>query len=189
MSSDQIKQWLEFADVVLNDNTSATNRYEMALSLFLVQIKEATRGSALQVIFTDADPALIAAIHDEFLTTNALNCMFHIAQNIPLNLKNYLKDNYDEFIRDFFEVQQINFVIIFEYRRILSIACLLPNSPIYQSKKLEFTMSSYSSEYSFVLSSFEDTQISIRKKQPKKRRISEYLEEFSTLETFKFCDK
>ena len=42
--------------------------------------------------------------------------MFHIAQNIPLNLKNRLKDKYDEFIRDFFEVQRINFIMIFEYR-------------------------------------------------------------------------
>ncbi|CAG8798876.1 13386_t:CDS:1, partial [Gigaspora rosea] len=45
----------------------------------------------------------------------ALNCMFHITQNIPLNLKNRLNDNYDEFIRDFFKVQQINFIMIFEY--------------------------------------------------------------------------
>ncbi|CAG8678934.1 7502_t:CDS:2 [Gigaspora margarita] len=80
------------------------------------QIKEATQGSAPKVIFTDTDPALISTIHDEFLTTNTLNCMFHIVQNIPLNLKNRLKDKYDEFIRDFFEVQQINFIMIFEYQ-------------------------------------------------------------------------
>ncbi|CAG8693882.1 15_t:CDS:2, partial [Racocetra fulgida] len=42
--------------------------------------------------------------------------MFHIAQNIAFNLKNHLKDQYDEFIKNFFEVQQIGFVPIFEYR-------------------------------------------------------------------------
>ncbi|RIB16808.1 hypothetical protein C2G38_2246787 [Gigaspora rosea] len=36
MSPDQIERWLKFSDIVLNDNTSATNQYEMALSLFLV---------------------------------------------------------------------------------------------------------------------------------------------------------
>ncbi|CAG8802897.1 6875_t:CDS:2, partial [Racocetra fulgida] len=40
---------------------------------------------------------------DKFLTTNTLNCIFHIVQNISLNLKNHLKDNYDDFIKDFFE--------------------------------------------------------------------------------------
>ncbi|CAG8720578.1 2240_t:CDS:2 [Gigaspora margarita] len=93
-------------DVILNDNTAATNHYEMALSLFLEvdnhlssrlvaqaltddetkeahtwilqQIKKATFEATPHVIFTDADPALIAAIQDEFPTTHALNCMFHI---------------------------------------------------------------------------------------------------------------
>ncbi|CAG8654751.1 5269_t:CDS:2, partial [Gigaspora rosea] len=55
------------------------------------------------VIFTDTDPALIAAIRDEFSTTHALNCKFHIVQNLLLNLKSTLKDRYDEFIKDFFE--------------------------------------------------------------------------------------
>ncbi|CAG8463013.1 12974_t:CDS:2, partial [Racocetra fulgida] len=87
-----------------------------AHSWILQQIKQATNSATPQVIFTDADPALLSAIRDEFPTTNSLHCMFHIAQNIPLNLKNHLKDNYDEFIKDFFEVQRVSFVTIFEYR-------------------------------------------------------------------------
>ncbi|CAG8570500.1 5472_t:CDS:2, partial [Scutellospora calospora] len=134
MSPDQIEQWLKFGDIILNDNTAATNHYEMALSLFLIvdnylssylvaqtltndetkkvhtcilqQIKKATFEAAPHVIFTDADPALIAAIRDKFLTTHTLHCIFHIAQNLLLNLKNILRDHYDEFIKDFFEVQQ-----------------------------------------------------------------------------------
>ncbi|CAG8783329.1 8153_t:CDS:2, partial [Cetraspora pellucida] len=144
MSPDQIERWLKFGDVILNDNTSSTNRYEMALSLFLVvdnhlssrlvaqaltddetkeahcwilqQIKKATSEAVPHVMFTDADPALVAAIRDEFPTVNAFHCMFHIAQNIPLNLKNSLKDRYDEFIKNFFKVQRSSFITIFEYK-------------------------------------------------------------------------
>ena len=35
MSPTQISLWLEYHDVILNDNTAKTNRYEMPLSLFL----------------------------------------------------------------------------------------------------------------------------------------------------------
>ncbi|CAG8705123.1 22185_t:CDS:2, partial [Cetraspora pellucida] len=135
-------QW--YVQVDWDSNSKATNHYEMALSLFLVvdnhlssrlvaqaltddetkemhswilqQIKKATHDAIPQVIFTDADPALVAAIRDEFPTTNALHCMFHITQNIAFNLKNHLKDQYDEFVKNFFKVQQIGFVPIFEYR-------------------------------------------------------------------------
>ncbi|CAG8823036.1 21920_t:CDS:2 [Gigaspora margarita] len=105
----------QFGDVVLNDNTSATNHYEMALLLFL-QIKKATSEAIPYVIFTDADPALLAVIQEEFPMTNALHCMFHIAQNLPLNLKNSLRDHYDKFIKDFFDLQQSSFITIFEYK-------------------------------------------------------------------------
>ncbi|CAG8765999.1 10705_t:CDS:2, partial [Racocetra fulgida] len=63
------------------------------------------------IMFTDADPVLIAAIRDEFPTVNALHCMFHIAQNIPLNLKNSLKDRYNEFIKDFFEDKKTEYAL------------------------------------------------------------------------------
>src|SRR5437868_13167611 len=36
MSPSQIALWLEYHDVVLNDNTVKTNRYNMPLSLFLI---------------------------------------------------------------------------------------------------------------------------------------------------------
>ncbi|CAG8840854.1 43166_t:CDS:2, partial [Gigaspora margarita] len=123
MLSDQIEWWLKFGNVILNDNTATTNHYDMALTddetkeahtWILQQIKKATLEAVPNVIFTNADPALIATIRDEFPTTHALHCMFHIAQNLPLNLKNTLKDHYNEFIKDFFEVQQSNIIGIFE---------------------------------------------------------------------------
>ena len=36
MSLTQITLWLEYHDVILNDNTAKTNHYQMPLSLFLV---------------------------------------------------------------------------------------------------------------------------------------------------------
>ncbi|CAG8843063.1 35449_t:CDS:2, partial [Gigaspora margarita] len=43
MSPDQIKRWLEFGNIVLNDNTSTTNHYEIALSLFLALTDDETK--------------------------------------------------------------------------------------------------------------------------------------------------
>ena len=36
MSPEQVILWLEYHDVILNDNTAKTNRYQMPLSLFLI---------------------------------------------------------------------------------------------------------------------------------------------------------
>ncbi|CAG8847437.1 31805_t:CDS:2, partial [Gigaspora margarita] len=49
------------------------------------------------------DPALVATICNEFPTTDALYCMFHIVQNITSNFKNHFKDQYDKFVKNFFE--------------------------------------------------------------------------------------
>ena len=35
MSPDQLETWYRYNDVILNDNTSKTNRYEMSLSFFV----------------------------------------------------------------------------------------------------------------------------------------------------------
>ncbi|CAG8670087.1 43038_t:CDS:2, partial [Gigaspora margarita] len=84
MFPEQIELWLKFNNVVLNDCTAATNRYEIALSIFLIvdnhlysrmvvqQIKKATRNAVPQVIFTDADLAVFVTICDKFSTTKAL---------------------------------------------------------------------------------------------------------------------
>ncbi|CAG8819223.1 20150_t:CDS:2, partial [Gigaspora rosea] len=85
------------AQALTDDETKETH------SWILQQIKEAMHSATPRVIFTDADPALVAAIRDEFPTTDALHCMFHIAQNIASNLKNHLKDQYNKFVKEFFE--------------------------------------------------------------------------------------
>ncbi|CAG8480172.1 10458_t:CDS:2 [Scutellospora calospora] len=71
---------------------------------YVEQIKKVTSEAIPHIIFTDANPALIAAIQEEFPLTNTLHCMFHIAYNIPQNLKSSLRDCYDEFIKDFFDI-------------------------------------------------------------------------------------
>src|SRR5438270_13538106 len=89
MSPSQIALWLEYHDVVLNDNTAKTNRYNMPLSLFLIVdnntksrlvaqslvsdetvktykwILECTKKATItepMVFVTDADPAMDAAV-------------------------------------------------------------------------------------------------------------------------------
>ncbi|CAG8833232.1 37377_t:CDS:2, partial [Gigaspora margarita] len=60
------------AQALMDDETKEAH------SWILQQIKKAMNETAPQVIFTNADPALVAAIRDKFSTTNILNCMFHI---------------------------------------------------------------------------------------------------------------
>ena len=35
MTPDQMESWCRYSDVIINDNTAKTNRYEMALSFFV----------------------------------------------------------------------------------------------------------------------------------------------------------
>ncbi|RHZ83597.1 hypothetical protein Glove_90g2 [Diversispora epigaea] len=96
MSPAQIVFWLEYHDVILNDNTAKTNRYQIPLSLFLTVdnntrlrlvaqalvsdettesynwilgcTKKATMTEPL-VFVTDADPAVDVAIKQTYETT------------------------------------------------------------------------------------------------------------------------
>jgi hypothetical protein len=129
MSPEQITLWLEYHDVVLNDNTAKTNQYQMPLSLFLIVdnntksrlvaqslvsdetvesykwILECTKSATMtepMVFVTDADPAMDAAIVQIYETTYPIHCIFHISENLPKNLKAKLGNEYDSFVQDFF---------------------------------------------------------------------------------------
>jgi len=129
MSSSQIALWLEYHDVVLNDNTAKTNHYNMPLSLFLIfdnntksrliaqslvsdetvetykWILECTKKATMtepMVFVTDADPAMDAAVVQIYDTAYPIHCIFHISENLPKNLKAKLGNEYDGFVRDFF---------------------------------------------------------------------------------------
>ena len=110
MSPSQIALWLEYHDVVLNDNTAKTNRYNMPLSLFLIVnnntksrlvaqslvsdetvetykwILECTKKATMtepMVFITDADPAMDAAVVQIYDTAYPIYCIFHISENLP----------------------------------------------------------------------------------------------------------
>lgn len=129
MSPEQIVLWLEYSDVILNDNTAKTNRYQMPLSLFLAVdnntrsrlvaqalvsdettesykwILECTKKATMTeplVFVTDADPAADAAIKQVYETTYPIHCIFHISENLPKNLKSKLHNQYESFVHDFF---------------------------------------------------------------------------------------
>ena len=114
MSPAQIALWLEYHDVILNDNTAKTNRYRMPLSLFLVVdnntrsrlaaqalvsdkttdsykwIFECTKNATKtepNVFVTDADPAADAAIVQTYENTYPIHCIYHISENLPKNTK------------------------------------------------------------------------------------------------------
>ena len=132
MSPAQITLWLEYHEVILNDNTAKTNRYQMPLSLFLVVdnntksrlvaqalvsdetvesykwILECTKNATmteLLVFVTDANPAMNAVITQIYETTYPIHCIFHISKNLLKNVKSKLSDQYENFVQSFFMSQ------------------------------------------------------------------------------------
>src|SRR6185437_14217805 len=104
MSPEQIALWLEYHDVILNDNTAKINRYQMPLSLFLIidnntksrlvaqslvsdetvesykWILECTKSVTMTepiVFITDTDPAIDAALVQIYKTAYPIHCIFH----------------------------------------------------------------------------------------------------------------
>ena len=53
---------------------------------------------APNVLFTDADPAMVAAIHESLPTTKHNYCIWHIQKNLEKNLKGKLRGEYSKFI-------------------------------------------------------------------------------------------
>src|SRR5277367_5618593 len=128
MRPSQIELWQKFHDVAINDNTSQTNKYRMYLSLTIVvdnharsrmaatavvsdETKEtyqwilgcllrATNGLAPKVLFTDADPAIVVAIHDTLPTTKHNYCIWHLRRNLEKNLKGKLHNKYNDFVKE-----------------------------------------------------------------------------------------
>ena len=113
MTPEQVENWIQFSDCVINDITHKTNRYEMPLSFFVGfdknmqnivfaqglladeskhshswffrQIIEAT-GIHPTVIITDSDLAVDAAVKEVFTTIYPIYCAFYIIQNLHKNL-------------------------------------------------------------------------------------------------------
>jgi hypothetical protein len=129
MMPEQVEDWIQFSDCVINDITHKTNRYGMALSLFVGfdqnmknvilaqallidkskeshswlfrQVAEAA-GIHLTVIITNLDPAVDAAVREVFTDTYPIHCAFHITQNLHKNLRKPLGDQYEGFLQAFY---------------------------------------------------------------------------------------
>ncbi|CAB4400644.1 unnamed protein product [Rhizophagus irregularis] len=126
--------WPKYHDVIIHDNTAKTNRYDMALSLFVCidnNFKTRIVGQALikyetqaayewifqcmlesvdnvspKVIFTDGDPAVIAAIRVIYPQTQHLLCIYHIVENVKKKAKSKLHgDSVKKFVEDFYHMR------------------------------------------------------------------------------------
>jgi hypothetical protein len=66
---------------------------------------------------TDADPAMIAAISIVFPETHHIQCLYHLYQNLPKNLRSCLGSSlYQEFLKDFKAIQRSHCESVFERR-------------------------------------------------------------------------
>src|SRR6266480_880940 len=122
MSPQQVQLWTRFHDVVITDDTYKTNKYDMALSLFMIidnhnrtrivvqaLIEDETESTFQwildcilretnflfpRVIFTDGDLAMAAAIKAKLPDTHHCVCIFHINQNFIKQLKGKLQKEF-----------------------------------------------------------------------------------------------
>ena len=143
MSPVQQELYQRFSDVVLNDNTCKTNKYNMYLSVFMVKdnygrfrnianalvedemsstytwilqcLLKAT-GITLKSFWTDSEPGLINAVSQVFPTTPHFYCLFHIWQNVIKHLKAKLGSNFNHFAKAFYACRNALCVEIFEKR-------------------------------------------------------------------------
>src|ERR1044072_7103922 len=143
MSPEQREKWSKFYDIIIHDNTARTNKYNYPLSLFILidnynksrlaaqafvqDERQETYEWILQCCFeacevlpltfvTDGDPAMIATASVVFPKTHHMQCLFHIYQNLPKNLRSCLGSLYQEFLKDFKEVQRAYCESVFERR-------------------------------------------------------------------------
>ena len=132
MSPSQLELWYQYSDIVVQDVTCKTNRYDMALSLFIIldenrnirlvaqvllidetkeshewtfeQINLATNNAYPRVMMTDADPAVHAAIRSTFPITYPMHCTFHIGQNLIKRVQKLLGNKFHEFSKQFYTI-------------------------------------------------------------------------------------
>ncbi|CAG8837358.1 26905_t:CDS:2, partial [Racocetra persica] len=92
-------------DIILNDNTTSTNTYNLPLSIFAIAIlpeetSESYRWVLQQTIeatgvqpgafIIDADPGLESVVPEIYLNTYLLHCVWHIERNLERQLLNHL---------------------------------------------------------------------------------------------------
>jgi hypothetical protein len=144
MSPSQQELYQRFSDVVLNDNTCKTNKYNMYLSVLMVKdnygrfrnvanalvedelsstyvwilqcLVKATDNVIPKSIWTDSEPGLINAISQVFPAIPHFYCLYHIWQNIIKNLKGKLGSKFQLFSKAFYSCRNALSIELFEQR-------------------------------------------------------------------------
>ena len=174
MSPNQLEIWTHYHDVILNDNTAKTNRYELSLSFFVAvdnnmksrivaqalmdrETKDAyawvlqctldATGIAPKVFITDADPGMDVAIRLKYPLTFPIHCIWHISQNLPLRLKSKLGGSFEQFKKDFYECRNSLDQEIFE-QRWTALCDKYPNAVSYLERSLYPSKASWACAFS-----------------------------------------
>ncbi|CAG8748626.1 7319_t:CDS:2, partial [Racocetra fulgida] len=112
--------WPKFYDVVIHDNTAKTNRYEIALSLFIRidnNYKSRILAQALIKYEPLADYTMLAAVQLVYPKTRHLTCIYHIGENIKKKAKSKLHgDSIKSFIEDFYRMHNSHSLAQFELK-------------------------------------------------------------------------
>ncbi|CAG8701220.1 15555_t:CDS:2, partial [Dentiscutata erythropus] len=115
MTPEQCKLWRRYADIILNDNTVATNIYKLPLCIFAVIDNNFKSQIVAQTILPDetrvqpgafmidADPGLESVVPEIYPDTYLLHCIWHIGHNIEKQLVKLLGDHYTDFIKAFYQ--------------------------------------------------------------------------------------
>src|ERR1051325_10363871 len=96
------------AQALLIDETKESHEWTFE------QINLATNNVYPQVIMTDADPAVHAAIRSTFPTTYPMHCTFHISQNLIKKVQKLLGNKFQEFFTKFHAVRNTLNTLSFE---------------------------------------------------------------------------
>ena len=145
MRPSQQELWARFHDVILLDTTAKTNRYSMILCVVILvdnhnrshlaataiisdetkdtfawlftSLSKATGGSIPTLLYTDADPAMIAAVNNTWPTTKHHFCLFHIRKNLEKHfLSKFRGEKWKKFFGSFCYARNSRVESIFEER-------------------------------------------------------------------------
>ncbi|CAB4411418.1 unnamed protein product [Rhizophagus irregularis] len=144
MDSNQQDLYQYYHDVIVTDNTSRTNKYHMALCIFvgvdnrnhtrifaqallsdetsasytwvLEQLLEANNGITPTIIISDADTGLDAALKTLLPHIKHIHCIFHIRQNLDRHMQSSLGENYRNFLSKFYSARNSLNETLFEIR-------------------------------------------------------------------------
>jgi hypothetical protein len=144
MSPSQQDLYQRFNDVVLNDNTCKTNKYNMYLSVFMVKdnygrfrnvanalvedelsstyvwilqcLVKATDNMVPKSFWSDSEPGLINAVAQVFPNIPHFYCLYHIWQNIIKHLKGKLGSDFNLFSKAFYSCRNALSIELFEQR-------------------------------------------------------------------------